>query len=169
MSVLTIIIGVLTIICGISLMCTPLMTFLSTGVFIIILFFVHGVVGIIRAIIDKQYGRKFVFAILSLILGILGLVIPGAAAMNNSIMLYMVAFWLVIRGVLTIIAAIDSKKAGATTGMVFLGILLGILDIVLGIFSLVHPLVLAIGLGILIGLYFIESGVNMIVMGTCMD
>jgi len=169
MSVLSIILGILTIICGIALMFTPLITFMSTGVFLIILFFIQGVVGIIVSISEKNYGRRFIFSIFSLILGVLGMVIPGAAAMNNSIILILTALWLLVRGVLTIVAAIESKRNGATTGIMVLGIILGVLDIILGIYSFAHPMVLAISLGILIGFYFIDSGVNMIVLGTCLD
>ncbi len=39
-----------------------------------------------------------------------------------------------------------------------------IIGLIVGIYTLFHPLVLAMTLGILIGIYFIESGVNMIII-----
>ena len=81
---LIVIIGTLMIIGGISLAATPLMTFVTAGYFIIILFFVAGIIGIIRAFHEKRYGKEFIFAILSLILGIAGLVTPGAVALART-------------------------------------------------------------------------------------
>ena len=77
---LIVIIGTLMIIGGISLAATPLMTFVTAGYFIIILFFVAGIIGIVRAVHEKRYDRSFIFSILSLVLGMAGLVTPGAAA-----------------------------------------------------------------------------------------
>ena len=166
MTVFSIIIGILLIAGGIGLAVTPLSTFLASGYFIIILFFLCGIVGIIRGIAKKQYGIEFVFAIISLVLGIIGLAVPGVALMNNYIILYMAAGWFFVRGILSIVAAIQSRKLGAGTGILVLGIILGILEIVLGCYSIAYPIVLAIALGLLIGFYFIESGINMIVLGS---
>lgn len=41
---------------------------------------------------------------------------------------------------------------------------LGILGVLVGIYSVVHPMLLALTFGILVGVYFIESGISMIVM-----
>jgi len=46
-----------------------------------------------------------------------------------------------------------------------LGIILGVLELFIAVYSVIHPTLLAIGLGILIGLYFIEAGINAIVLG----
>jgi len=47
-----------------------------------------------------------------------------------------------------------------------ISIVLGVLEIILGIYSIAHPAVLAVSLGLLIGLYFIESGISMIFIGS---
>ena len=169
MTVFSIVMGILMILFGIGLMATPLITFMSTGYYIIILFFVSGLTGIIRGIVRKEFGVDFVFAIISLLLGIAGLAIPGVAIMNNFIVLDMAAFWFVFRGVLSVIAAIRSRKLGAGTGLVVLGIILGVLEVIMGVYSFAHPMVLAITLGLLTGLYFIESGINMICMGAVLS
>ena len=166
MKIFSIIAGIVLILFGIGLMATPLVTFLSMGYYIIILFIFSGLMGIIRGILQRNFGMEFIFAILSLILGIAGMAIPGAALMNDLIILYMSAFWFVIRGVLSIYVAIQSRKLGAGTGVMVLGILLGILDLVVGVYSFAHPTVMALTLGILIGIDFIESGINMICLGS---
>ena len=65
---LVVILGVLMILGGLSLMATPLITFVSAGYFIIFLFFVWGIYGIFRGISEKRYNKDFFFSILSLIL-----------------------------------------------------------------------------------------------------
>ena len=165
-TVLFTVMGLLTLFGGVSMLFTPLLTFLGTGGAIIMLFFIHGVAGIVRGISDRSYDRDFLLSILSLILGIIGLVVPGAAAMNNSILLYLAACWFIVRGVLSIIAALKGRKEGDSTGIMILRIVLGALEIIMGIYSLAHPAVLAISLGILISFYFIESGVSMIFLGS---
>jgi len=50
-----------------------------------------------------------------------------------------------------------------------LGIILGVLEIIMGIYSAAHPAVLALSLGMLVGFYFIESGINMIVIGCAVE
>ena len=160
-----VILGILTILGGISLMATPLLTFISAGYYIIILFFIWGIIGIARGIAEKRYNKDFFFSILSLILGIVGLVVPGAAAMNNSVLLYLAAGWFIIHGVLSIITAIGSRQKGDGAGLMILGIVLGVLELIMGIYSIAHPAMLAVSLGFLIGAYFIESGVSTILVG----
>ena len=165
LTVLFTVMGILTIIGGLGMLFTPLLTFLSVGPCIIILFFLNGVLGIVQAISEKRYDKEFYLAIASLILGILGCVIPGAAAMNNSILLYMAGIWFFAHGIMTIVKAFESKKKNAGTGVVVLGVVLGVLELLMAAYSVAHPAVLALSLGILIGLYFIESGANMIFIG----
>ena len=48
MSVLSIVFGILLVICGFACMFTPLATFLSTGYYLLILLLVYGIFGIVR-------------------------------------------------------------------------------------------------------------------------
>ena len=161
---LTVIMGVLLVLAGIAMIATPLITFLSSGTFIIIMFFVWGVFGIIRGILEKTYNKEFFFSILSLILGIIGLAVPGAAELNNHILLYLAAGWFLIHGVMTIMDAVASREKDGT-GMMILRIILGILSLVIGGYSIAHPALAAINTGLLIGFYFIEAGVSVIAKG----
>ena len=162
-TILFTVMGILTIIGGISMLATPLLTYLGIGPCIIMLFFINGVVGIVQAIFEKRYDKHFFLAILSLILGIIGVTVPGISAMNNSILLYMAAGWFCIHGAFTIINAFAGRKEG---GVKLLSIILGVLEILLGIYSIAHPALLAVGLGVLVSFYFIESGINMILIGS---
>ena len=156
-----VIMGVLMILGGISMLATPLINFMGAGYYIIILFFIWGIFGIARGISEKKYDKNFFFAILSLILGVVGLAIPGAAVMNNFIILYIAAAWFFIHGIMTLVEGIASDDGV----LKILGIVLGVLEIIMAIYSIAHPAVLALGLGLLIGFYFIESGVNVIIIG----
>lgn len=162
---LIVILGILMILGGISLISTPLITFMSAGYFIVILFFAWGIYGIAKGSSEKRYDKDFFFSILSLILGIVGIAVPGIAEMNNSILLYIAAGWFLIHGMLSIVDAIASRKECGDTFTWVIGILLGVVELITAVYTVMNPVLVAHSLGILIGLYFIESGVNMILAG----
>jgi uncharacterized membrane protein HdeD (DUF308 family) len=162
-------IGVLTVIGGISMLATPLFNFLGAGPSIIMLFFINGVVGIVQAMMEGRYEKDFWLAILSVILGLIGVTVPGIADMTNSILLYIAAGWFVIHGVMSVINAIRSKSEGVDTVSWVIGIILGVAELILAILSVAQPAMLAISLGLLIAFYFIESGIHMIFLGACIS
>ena len=164
MTVLFIILGILMIISGISFMATPLITFISSGYVIAIMALVYGITGIIRAITRKEYGLIFVFDILSALLGILVLFIPQLTLLIDSANLVIFAIWFIVMGVISIINAVTVTKATGS-GLWVLQLIFGILGILLGIFSFSQPLVSALTIGIMIGIYFIEVGITMIITG----
>lgn len=168
MKVFTIVLGVLIAICGLSCMFTPLITFLEAGYFLVILLFVYGTVGIIRSVSNKTYGLDFVFDILSIILGIVILVVPGLKLMTDGMLIYLMAFWFMLQGVINIFQSFRQKKMAKGLGWVWT-LTLGILGLLVGIYSVVHPMLLALTFGILVGVYFIESGISMIVMAQYMQ
>lgn len=168
MKVFTIVLGVLIAICGLSCMFTPLITFLEAGYFLVILLFVYGTVGIIRSVSNKTYGLDFVFDILSIILGIVILVVPGLKLMTDGMLIYLMAFWFMLQGVINIFQSFRQKKMTKGLGWVWT-LTLGILGLLVGIYSVVHPMLLALTFGILVGVYFIESGISMIVMAQYMQ
>jgi Na+/H+-dicarboxylate symporter len=75
MTVLTILLGLLMIVGGVCLFSTPLATFIGTGYFIIILFFISSLVSIIKGISKKRFDKKFFF-------GILGVILPVYAVID---------------------------------------------------------------------------------------
>ena len=165
LTILFVAMGVLTIFGGIAMLATPLITFLGFGYSIVILFFINGVLGIIWAVSEKRYDKDFFFAIFSLILGIIGCRTPSIFNMNSAILIYMAAAWFFIHGVLSIITVLKKRKEGAGLIVTVIGILLGVLELILGCYSVTHPSVPAAVMGTLIGLYFIESGASMIFIG----
>lgn len=164
MTVLFIILGVMMIISGFTFMVTPLVTFLNVGYFIAVLALVYGIAGIIRAIVNKSFGAVFVFDILSTLFGIIVLCFPQLILVVDGVNLVMAAVWFILMGIVSIISAVQVTKASGSKLWIF-QMIFGILGILIGIFSFFNPLVLAISLGIMIGIYFIETGVTMIIAG----
>lgn len=165
MKILSIILGVIMAMCGISCMCTPIMTFLEAGYFLALLLLVYGIAAILGAAAQKEYGIQFLFGILSTILGIVIMVVPGLKLMTDGMLIYIMAFWFLMQGVTDIVMAFRQKKLAEGKNWIWI-LVLGILGVLLGIYSLAHPLILVLTFAILVGMYFIECGINMIVMAT---
>ncbi len=166
MKIFTTIIGVIMAICGISCICTPVMTFLEAGYFLVILLLVYGIAAIIRAFTEKNYGLPFLFGILSIILAIIVMAVPGLKLMTDGMLIYIMAVWFLLQGVVGIYMSFKQKKVGEGKGWIWT-LVLGIIGVLVGIYSLMHPMLLAFTFGILVGVYFIESGINLIVMAFC--
>lgn len=150
--------------CGFSCMFTPLYTFLRMEYFIVILMLVFGIVGIIKSIAGKRFGVSFVFDILSVILGIVLLVFPGTLLFAESVSLIITAIWIMMMGIVTIFDSIKyTKPLGG--GMWILQLIFGILAILIGAYSFFNPLLLAISFGIMIGIFFIETGFTLMFSG----
>ena len=112
----------------------------------------------------KEYGMPFLFGILSTVLGIVIMVVPGLKLMTDGMLIYIMAVWFLMQGVVGIVLSFRQKKL---KGKGWIGtLILGVLGVLLGLYSLAHPLLLAFTFGVLVGMYFIECGVNMIVMAS---
>lgn len=167
MTVLFIILGIMMIMCGFSCMFTPLLTFMQTGYFVVILMAAFGIVGIIRAIVDKKFGVNFAFSILSVILGGVMMAFPESLLFAQGVMLIIEAIWFIALGIVNIRAAIIVKKSGSKVWIAEL--ILGILAILVGAYSCFHPMIMALSIGVLIGIFFIETGFTLIFSGIASD
>lgn len=165
MGIVSIILGILIAVAGFLCLFTPLLTFMSLGYFIIILFFVYGVWAIINSIVTKRYGVSLVFGILSLIVGIVGLVYPADVTLSTDMfLLFLAGGWFIAQGIFQIIVAFEQKKITGSFGWLFL--IVGILSILVGGYSFFHPQVMAFTMGILMSFYFIETGFSLVSFGT---
>lgn len=161
MTVLAIIFGVLMIMCGFGCFFTPLLTFMDMGYLIAILAAVYGVIGIVKACTEKRFGFGFVFSIISVFFGVAVILLPKLMFIADTVLIYMMATWLVLQGIVSLVTAFTvTKKRGS--GMWVWQMIIGILAILLGCYSFFHPAVVAISLGLLIGIWFIESGIALI-------
>jgi uncharacterized membrane protein HdeD (DUF308 family) len=117
---------------------------------------IDGILAVVVAITERRYlprwGWLVVEGVAGIILGIVAFVWPGETAL---ILLYIVAIWAVITGVMELAAAF-------TVGNWLLG-LAGALSIVFGIILFVHPGAGLLSLLWLLGIYAIIFGVVLIV------
>ncbi len=151
------------IVLGCGCLFTPLVTLTAAGYFIAIVLVVSGISGIITGFQFKFYGFNFIVSILALILGVFALVRPGGIETIDSILIFLFGAWLVIRGAASISLSLNYRKLGIGSDWI-LGLIIGILCVVLGIYSFIHPSVSAIAIGWLIAFYLIEEGIDIIAM-----
>lgn len=110
---------------------------------------VDGVFTVIAAIQNRNQARWWVHlleGVVSVAAGILALVYPGITAF---VMLYIIAFWAVVTGVLEVWAAIQLRKE--IEGEFWLG-LSGVLSILFGVLLILFP-----GTGILTVLWLVSA------------
>ena len=162
MTIITVIFGVLLILAGFSSMLTPLVTLFSAGYFLSILLFVDGIFGLISAFQGRKSFFSIISSVLAIVVGVIAMIRPGSTLILDAFIVYLMAALFAVRGVLSILAALQAKKLGLKGW--FWGAILGVLEIILGIYSFAHPMVAAIATGILIGLYFVEAGFDLIVL-----
>lgn len=153
------------VLCGGSCLFTPLRTFLASGYALMVLLLVYGVVGIVKAIARKEYEVNFAFSIISVIAGLVMVFLPGLPLMADGMLIYIMAVWFILQGIMSIVLSVKLKGADGGKKWIW-GLVLGILGIILGLYSMFHPILLALTTGILIGVYFIVSGINMIFLSS---
>ncbi|MCR5304464.1 MAG: DUF308 domain-containing protein [Lachnospiraceae bacterium] len=164
MGVLSVILGVLMVMAGFSCIFTPLATFLSAGYFVAILFLVYGIMAVVRFFTRRTFGIvELVFGVIAIVLGVMSLMVPGEIGAIDKIILFLVSLWFVVKGLADIFIAVRSKDVLKGWGWT---LFVGILCTILGIYSFIHPGVAAMTTGMLIGFFFVESGINMIMFGS---
>ncbi|MBR3016271.1 MAG: DUF308 domain-containing protein [Clostridia bacterium] len=166
MMIISIILGILMIVGGIFCMATPLTTYLSTGYFMSAMLLFFGIAGLIRCFMKKANALEIVVSVLAIIMGLIALFLPGTTLVFDVMMLYMTAAWFVVQGIVSIVLAFKLK---GTDELWFIGLIAGILGVIVGVYSFLHPAVLAVSSGMLIGFYFIQSGIDTIVLGAVID
>ena len=165
MSILSIILGVLLIIGGVCCMFTPFATFLSAGFIIAIMMFVYGIFGVVR-FFNKECGvLELISSILGIIVGVIAIVRPGSTLVIDGFVLNMVAAWLLVKGLINIIVSIQVRNEIKGWGW---GVAAGVLSIIAGVLSFLNPSITALTVGVLMGLFFVENGIDMIVFGTAL-
>ena len=166
MVILSIIMGVLLIVGGVICLFHPGATFLQTGYFLSIMLLAYGIVGIINVIRKRAHPIELLVAIPGIIIGIIAIIKPGTTLVLDAMMVYMVAVWFVIQGIVSIYLSIKAKE---TNGGWIWGLILGILGVALGIYTFFHPMVSVLTIGFLVGFYLIEAGLDMIVLATAVE
>ena len=163
MSVFMIIMGIIMVICGIACVATPILTTFSLMHFFMILLFVSGVTFLIEGIMRRNV-PDVILAILALIAGGFIVFSPSMSFVTETILLYIMAGWFLIRGIFGLVNVIRMRK-DIGGGMFVLGLIVSILVIIAGVYSFIHPVLFAGALGIMASCYFIVEGIDLIVAG----
>ena len=164
MSVLTIILGILMIIGGIVCLCTPVATTFGLMYFYMILFFVSGIILLIRSIATRRFGLEFFFAIISIILGGFMVFSPYVSFITETILIYISAVWLIVWGIVSLVDVIRTRRL-VGGGLFALGLIMSILMILMGIYSFIHPVFFAEFFGVLASISFIFVGMDILLLG----
>ena len=166
MMILSIILGILMIITGACCLFTPLTTYLATGYFMCVMLLFYGIAGLVYYFKKKGNVLKVVVSVLAIIVGLISLFLPGTTLVFDTMMLYMTASWFLVQGIVSIVLAFKLKNQD---DLWFVGLIAGILGVIMSIYSFLHPQVLAMSSGMLIGFYFIDAGISTIVTGAVLD
>ena len=116
-------------------------------------------------------GLMLLSAIISLIFGLLLVLSPTLQLAFDLFIIYMMAAWVLLLGIIRIVHAMKLRKLRKTYGTNYLGknwgvaLVLGILLVILGLYSCFHPFVMAIAIGMLIGIGAIVAGINLVYIG----
>ena len=153
---------------GVVCLFNPGETFLAAGYVMTILLLIYGIIGIVRVIQKKSQPLELIPSILAVIIGIIAIFRPGTTLVIDGLMAILFAAWFIVQGIISIYVSIASRKI--QKGWIWIcGLIIGIISLLLGILSFVQPLVSAVAIGILIGIYLIEAGLNMIVLATAVS
>lgn len=152
--------GIVAILFGILALIWPGITLLA----LIILFgayaIVDGVFAIVAAIAGAARTRPWwvfvLWGVLGIAAGIFAFSYPGITAL---VLLYVIAFWAIVRGVMEIIAAIQLRKVITDEWLL---ILAGVLSIIFGTVLLVWPGAGALALLWVIGIASVAIGILLI-------
>ena len=156
---LVIIQGVAGIILGLLLLTAPGISSLILVQFLAIYWLVSGVIGLVSLIWDRtQWGWKVAGGILGIIAGVAVMRHPMYATVlvGTTLVIFMGILALAF-GVMNLVRAFS---AGGGWG---LG-LLGVLDVIIGLFLIFNPLAGAIALPIVLGAFILVGGIAAIIM-----
>lgn len=123
---------------------------------------VDGIFAIVGAATNGRDGRwmpLIVVGLAGILVGLVTLIWPGLSALA---LIYVVAFWAIVIGLLQIVGAIQMRRQ--ITNEVWL-ILSGVLSVLVGLYIAVFPGDGAVALVLLIGFYAILFGVLLIMLG----
>ena len=169
MVAVSIILGIVFIIGGIFCMTAPVSTYYGVMLFFAALMLVYGIYGIIRFFKRKALVPEFLISILSVIIGFVYLFRPGntPAAGNmigiDRVVLFLTAAWFLIKGCITVYYSVKTRFFNNRW---VLGFISGLLSVILGIYSFIYPSTAATSIGILVGLWEIQCGIDFLTLGT---
>ncbi len=155
--------GVLLIILGIMALVYPISTVAVLVMFVGVYALVEGVMTLILGFVNINKDANWWMYVLEGFLGILlGIFVLKWSALSLFLFVYVVGIWILIAGVLRIVASFD-KNARKERKSWLLAVA-GIVGVALGILLLTNPLSGLVAIPILLGIYGLAIGVLFIVL-----
>lgn len=155
--------GVFGVILGLMALFMPGVTFTTLIIFLGAYLLIDGIFSIIAAINARKHldawGWYLASGIFSVIVGIITFYSPFATALA---LLYFIAFWVIIAGLIEIIIAIRLRKEIKGEGWYILG---GLITTVFGVLILINPIAGALTLTMIFGVYALIFGIMLIYLG----
>ena len=171
--VLAIVLGVVMVLSGSYCLMTPELTFLAVSWIVGICMIIDGVGNITTWKVRKELGFADGWTLFAATLSLcLGVVVIASEAMQIAMdifIAYLAAVWVLWIGILRLARSVKMHhlhKELSTETIAkhwWLVMLSGILMIVIGIFSLINPGIMAIAIGMLIGIDILFAGINMLI------
>lgn len=161
MKILSYIMGALLIIGGIASLCSPENTFLATGYMMAILLLIYGILGILNVVLRKTSPIFLLSTIPATVIGIIAIIRPGTTIIFDAFMIYLFAAWFIVQGITTIIMSIQMRRLIRGWGF---ALAIGIISTIIGIYAFIYPSISIIAIGIMIGMFLIETGIDLIVL-----
>src|SRR3954447_18446578 len=124
---------------------------------------VDGVIALITAIVGRE-GRsqriwQAVEGVAGILVGIMTFAWPHVTAL---VLIWLIAFWALVTGILEIVAAIRLRREIHGEWMLIIG---GVLSVLFGLLLLFWPAAGAITVAYLIGIYALVFGIVLVVLG----
>ena len=168
MVAVSIILGIVCIVGGIYCMVSPINTYYSVMTLFAALLLVYGIYGIIRFFKRKALVPEFIISIVSVILGFVYLFRPGNTGSSgmmglDRIVLFLTAAWFLIKGCITVYYSVKTRYFNNHWVLLFFS---GLLSVILGIYSFIYPSTAATSIGILVGMWEIQCGIDFLTLGT---
>jgi uncharacterized membrane protein HdeD (DUF308 family) len=154
--------GVVAIIFGVLAVIWPALTLFTLVLLFGAYAFVDGIFAVVAGITSRERDQRWWATVLEgvagIIFGVLTFVWPGMTAL---VLLYFIAAWAFVTGILEIVAAVQLRKVITNEWMLILG---GIVSIIFGVLLALFPGAGALGLTWMIGIYAIVFGILFIIL-----
>jgi uncharacterized membrane protein HdeD (DUF308 family) len=158
--------GIIALIFGIVVLAWPGVALVVFALFFGAFVFVDGIFTLVAAINYKEGGGRrvwlYVSGIAGIIVGLIVFFLPVMAiAVLLLILVYLIAAWALITGVMELVYAFQANQ---DTAIRWLFAVSGILSIILGILMLIKPLIGALVIAVVVGAYAVLAGILLIIL-----
>jgi len=149
--------GIVAILFGVIAFLWPGLTLASLVLLVGVAFLSDGIASV-AAGLRGRFWQSTLIGVVSILAGLATFFSPGLTAMA---LLYVIAFWAIVRGVFEILAAIEFRKV--IEGEVLLG-LAGLLSIAFGVFIILNPGAGALSIVWMLAIYAVLLGVTLVIL-----